>query len=231
MQRTAAQLLTEFSDTHNFLDSMSDEQKARLIAISSVRDFRQQKHIARLGDPVDGIYFIVKGGLRLESHSEDGERFLVGDLLAGDVFGFVAVLDGKPSVHDARTVGETAAVFVNGTQFRKFVYSDPDLTRRTIEIMCQRLRMALAMVERFAPGSQTSRVVRCLVASVDQLGFRPLRVHQTRISINQFDLAAMLSISRQSVHRVLKDLEETGIISVGYGVIDVHDLGRLRALQ
>jgi CRP-like cAMP-binding protein len=231
MQQTAAQLLGEFSDTHNFLDSMSDAQKARLVAISSVRSFPQQKQIAALGAPVDGIYFIVKGGLRLESYSENGERFLVGDLLAGDVFGFVAVLDGKPSIHDAKTVGDTLAVFVNGGHFRKFVYSDPDLTKRTIEVMCQRLRMALAMVERFAPGNQTSRVVRCLVAAADQLGFRPLRVHQTRISINQFDLAAMLSISRQSVHRVLKELEETGIISVGYGVIDVHDLGRLRTLQ
>ena len=100
----------------------------------------------------------------------------------------------------------------------------------TVEIMCQRLRMSFAMVTRFAPGSQTARVVRCLLAQIDMHGFRPKAGTRTTVSINQFDLAAMLSISRQSVHRVLKEIEEQGIIAIGYNVIEVYDLNRLRGL-
>ncbi|MEY8828522.1 Crp/Fnr family transcriptional regulator [Sedimentitalea sp. XS_ASV28] len=231
MAKSVAKMLGEFSDTHHFLDSMSEEQKGRLIAISSVRRLSHQQQVATLGEPVDGIFLIIEGSLRLESFSEDGERFLAGDFLAGDMFGFLAVLDGKPSVHDATALGETTVIFINGERFRQFVFTDTELTKRAVEILCQRLRMSLAMVTRFAPGNQTSRVVRCLVASADQLGFRPHAGHQIRITINQFDLAAMLSISRQSVHRVLKELEDDGLLSIGYGVINVHDLNRLRALQ
>lgn len=231
MAANAAGMFAKFSDTHQILDRMNASQKERLTRISSVREFTAKQQIASLSHPVDGIYFIVEGSVRLESYSEEGERFLVGDLQSGDVFGFLAVLDQKPSIHDATAVGPTTAIFVSGGHFRRFIYSDPELARSTIEIMCQRLRMSLLTLERFAPASMSSRVVRCLLLPMDSRGARPDAGTRRQIAITQFDLAAMLSISRQSVHRVLKDLEGQGIISIGYNVIEIHDVERLQALR
>lgn len=231
MTESIARLFRQFSDTHQIFDRLTPEQKTRLIAISSVRKFENRQQIATLCDPVDGIYFIVEGGIRLENISESGDRFLSGDLMAGDVFGFLSVLDGQPSIHDATSNGETTVVFVPANRFRNFIYSDPQLSRTTTMIMCQRLRMSLATFNRFAPGSLTARVARCLMSSIDQVGFREETGKRTQVLINQYDLAAMLSISRQSVHRVLKDLEMRGILKVGYNAIDVYDIAKLRSLQ
>ena len=41
------------------------------------------------------------------------------------------------------------------------------------------------------------------------------------VSITQADLAAMLGLSRQIVSRILKKLQETGLIEVGYGEIRI----------
>ncbi len=207
---------------------MDDVQKAALRQIASVRRLGNQQPVAMLGEKVDGVYLIVEGGVRLESFSESGDRFLVGDLQEGDLFGLLSVLEDDPSIHHACTLGEMVALFLPAAQFRRFIYSDPNLTRQMVELMCRRLRMSLIMVTRFAPGSLENRVARCLIALADSLGSRPDVGTQARVAINQFDLAAMLSVSRQSVNRVLKSLEAEGLIAGGYNTVEILDLDRLR---
>lgn len=231
MGEKARRLFESFQDTHQIIGRLADRHKNELANAAVVREIPNRQIIVPLGDAVDGVHFLIEGAIRLESHTESGDRFLVGDLLAGDVFGLLAVLDREPSIHHASAFGDTVTVFIPAERFRSIVYSDHELMREVIEIMCQRLRMSLIMVTRFAPGSQTSRVVRCLVAIADQLGFSAPEENHATLTINQFDIAAMLSVSRQSVNRVLKDLVSEGLISVGYNQIEVLDLRRLRDLQ
>lgn len=228
MQKNINQLLDEFSDTHRMIGRMKPEQRDALQAIASVRRLANQQHIAMLGEMVDGVYLIVEGGVRLESFSESGDRFLVGDLQAGDLFGLLSVLEDEPSIHHATAIGETVACYMPAKQFRSFIYADQELTRQMVELMCRRLRMSLVMVTRFAPGSLECRVARCLIALADNLGNRPETGKSAKVSINQFDLAAMLSVSRQSVNRVLKSLEADGTIMSGYNTVEILDLDRLR---
>lgn len=231
MAESVARLFEEFGDSHQFLNAMSAEQKQQLVTMSSVRTLANRQVIATLDAPADGIYFIVRGSIRLENIGENGDRFLSGDLLAGDVFGFLSVIDGNPPDHFASSHGRSTTVFVPAGQFRNFIYSDIGLTRAMLEIVCRRLRMSLITLNRFAPGSLTARVVRCLLTYVDQRGFRSEKPGRTQIAVNQYDIAAMLSVSRQSVHRVLKDLEASGILVIGYNAIDITDLQKLRALH
>ncbi|WP_180898116.1 Crp/Fnr family transcriptional regulator [Martelella soudanensis] len=231
MAESVAQLFRVFSDTHQFLGGMTSEQKEQLAALASVRKFANRQPIARLGAPVDGIYFIIRGSIRLENIVESGDRFLSGDLMAGDVFGFLSVLDGKRPSHHATSNGACTAIFVPAHQFREFIFSDLELTKAMLQFMCLRVRMSLISFNRFAPGSLTARVARCLLNYIDQLGFHPEKTNRKQIAINQYDIAAMLAVSRQSVHRVLKELEADGILEVGYNSIDIHDLPKLRSLQ
>ena len=51
-----------------------------------------------------------------------------------------------------------------------------------------------------------------------------------RIRLPQRTLAAMLGVHRQSLNKVMKDLERDGLVSVGYSEIEVLDEERLSAL-
>lgn len=228
MTKSIQQLLEDFSDTHQMVGRMNEAQKAALQAIASVRKLGNQHHMAMLGEKVDGVYLIVEGGVRLESFSESGDRFLVGDLQTGDLFGLLSVLEDEPSIHYALAMGDTVALFLPAAPFRRFIYADTELTRQMVELMCRRLRMSLVMVTRFAPGSLECRVARCLVALADNLGNFPEVNKKVDVAINQFDLAAMLSVSRQSVNRVLKLLEADGMILSGYNTVEICDLDQLR---
>ncbi|MOA35921.1 hypothetical protein D3C78_1574160 [compost metagenome] len=55
--------------------------------------------------------------------------------------------------------------------------------------------------------------------------------HARRVlQLPQEQLALLLSLSRQTTNQILKDLENQGILSLGYGEIEILDAQRLRAL-
>jgi CRP/FNR family transcriptional regulator, cAMP and macrophage regulator len=51
-----------------------------------------------------------------------------------------------------------------------------------------------------------------------------------RVLLPQRTLAAMLGVQRPSLNKVLKDLEERGLITLGYGRIEIKDAKGLEAL-
>ncbi|MGC3441032.1 helix-turn-helix domain-containing protein [Enterococcus faecalis] len=48
------------------------------------------------------------------------------------------------------------------------------------------------------------------------------------MQLPQEDLAAMLSLSRQTTNALLKELQTQGIVRLGYGEIEILDAQRLR---
>jgi CRP/FNR family cyclic AMP-dependent transcriptional regulator len=48
--------------------------------------------------------------------------------------------------------------------------------------------------------------------------------------VSQEQLAAMLSLSRQTTNQILQDFQQQGILRTSYGGIEILDLERLRAV-
>lgn len=212
------------------VEGLTTSQREKLADLARFRKFKTKEEIARFGEVLDGVYFIVEGTLRLEDFTEDGERFLFGNLEEGDAFGLLSVLDGQPADHYTSTVGETLTAFVTAQDFRDFVFSDIELSQRMMDFLCHRLRKTLLLVGRFAPGSQQNKVARCLVQFAEHSTAGQGNGTKIEIMVNQYDLASMLSISRQSVNRILRELVLDGIVKSNYNSLQILDLPRLRLL-
>jgi CRP-like cAMP-binding protein len=61
-------------------------------------------------------------------------------------------------------------------------------------------------------------------------GYGQLDEPRRVLQLPQEQLAAMLSLSRQTTNQILKDLQGQGILHLGYGEIEILDVQRLRAL-
>lgn len=223
MAKNAAELFNRFSDSHGLFSRMSAEQKESLASLGVVKTIPSGKLFIGIGDQVPGIYLINSGGFRLETISQDGTRFIVGNMYEGDVFGFLAVFDQSPAVHNISTLEDSECFFIPAEKFRHFVYSNQELMRWMIETLCQRLRMSLVSTARFAPGNITTRVARCLSANIARKPDGSKINKPIILKITQFDLASMLSVSRQTINGALKELEADKVIEIGYNQIGILD--------
>ena len=172
------------------------------------------------GDPGDALYGVRRGQIRIETGTTAGERLTIEVFGAGDLFGEIAVLDGRPRTADA-VAQEDAELFVlPRADFLKTLESDGRLAIRIIELLCARLRSTNERTEEMMFLPLSIRLARRLDALVQDFG--------AEVQITQDELAGLVGVTRESVNRQLQEWRASGIVTLGRGRILV-DRERLAA--
>src|SRR5690349_839930 len=94
----ARRLLAECS---LFRGLRSDERNS-LVARAHVRNFTAGENIFLMDSPGDSMLAVLSGSVRISVPSPEGKEIVLAILHAGEVFGEIAVLDGKGRTADAR---------------------------------------------------------------------------------------------------------------------------------
>jgi len=172
------------------------------------------------GDPGDALYGVRRGQIRIETGTTAGERLTIEVFGAGDLFGEIAVLDGRPRTADA-VAQEDAELFVlPRADFLKTLESDGRLAIRIIELLCARLRSTNERTEEMMFLPLAVRLARRLDTLVQDFG--------AEVQITQDELAGLVGVTRESVNRQLQEWRASGIVTLGRGRILV-DRERLAA--
>jgi signal transduction histidine kinase len=125
--------------------------------------FAAGQQIFKEGDPGDGTYVVKTGLVQISAVLENGERHVFSEVLPGDVFGEMAVLDHQPRSACASAEQETTAYFLPRDELLKLLKRSPELSLTMVQEISGRLREfnrqylrkvlhaeRLAMVGRFA---------------------------------------------------------------------------------
>ena len=196
------------------------EQAFRAVATS--RRHADGDLIHGRGDPPDGLYYIVRGKVRMSGVTPGGRELLLTVLEAGSWFGEISLLDGLPRTHDAHASGDTELLVVSQEAFDRLIGAQPELLREIIRLLCSRLRLAMRAIEDAMllplPARLAKRLLEAPVA--DGQGVR----------LPQEQLARLLATSRQTISGIVKAWERRGWVGVSYGQIMVIDREALAAL-
>lgn len=172
------------------------------------------------GEPGDALYGVRRGQIRIETGTAAGERLTIEVFGAGDLFGEIAVLDGRPRTADA-VAQEDAELFVlPRAEFLNALEHDVGLAIRIIELLCARLRSTNERTEEMMFLPLPVRLARRLLALAEDFG--------AEVQITQDELAGLVGVTRESVNRQLQEWRANGIVTLGRGRISV-DIERLSA--
>jgi CRP/FNR family transcriptional regulator, cyclic AMP receptor protein len=94
-------------------------------------------------------------------------------------------------------------------------------------LLVRKLRVALALLEDMALESPRVRLARCLVNLFEGYGRRKA-VPTDRVRVSQERLGMMLSVSRQTVNELLRQMEQESMVQCERGGVRILDPGRLR---
>nr|WP_318841070.1 Crp/Fnr family transcriptional regulator [Noviherbaspirillum aerium] len=201
----------------------------RLLAIAVLRRFGGGQRLFARGDPPDGLYCVVEGAVRITGIAESGKEALLAIIEQPHWFGEIALFDGQARTHDAWTEGATAILHFPQHALTELLASHPAYWREFGLLLAQKLRMTFLAVEEAALLSAAGRVARRLVAISEGYGEWKGRSRRG-IQVSQEQLALMLSLSRQTVNQILKQLEAQGVIRLSRGGIEILDIYHLRHL-
>jgi len=165
------------------------------------------------GEQSDVLYYIVKGSTTVFIEEEDGREIVLAYLNPGDFFGEMGLFDeevGRSAWVKARTECELAEISYN--RFRQLVEDEPTILFALASQMALRLRNTSRKVGHLAFMDVTGRVARTLL---DLCKEPDAMTHPDgmQIRITRQELGRIVGCSREMVGRVLKNMEEQGLIT------------------
>ncbi len=171
------------------------------------------------GDPGDALYAVRRGQIRIATGTEAGKRLTLNLLGSGDVFGEVALLDGRPRTADAAASEATELFMVRRRDFVSLLERRPAVAVRIIELLCARIRWMSDRMEESVLMPLHVRLARRLVALSEDYG--------DELHVSQEELAVFVGATRESVNRQLQAWRRRGLVELSRNRIRVVDRASL----
>jgi CRP/FNR family cyclic AMP-dependent transcriptional regulator len=140
-----------------FTRSELDRLAARLIE----RRVADRQMIFGRGEPGSSMMAVVEGRVRISITSATGRELLLGIVEPGQIFGELALLDGRPRSADACALGDCLLLSLDRREFLSVARQSPDTAIRLAEIVCARLRAANDQLEGVALLGVPARLGAC----------------------------------------------------------------------
>ncbi|MBM3516331.1 MAG: cyclic nucleotide-binding domain-containing protein [Alphaproteobacteria bacterium] len=132
---------------HFLLGRMTPEELDQLLAFARRRRYRAGEIVFRKGDPGDSLVGIVYGPIKISTLSDRGKETTFNILSPGDVFGEIALIDGRARTADATAMEDTELVIIARRDFVPFLERCTELCVRLMVVLCERIRWVTDLFE------------------------------------------------------------------------------------
>jgi len=179
------------------------------------------------GDPGDGLYCVLSGAVRFDTIAPSGKELIVALIEAPEWFGEIALFDGGVRTNDVWVDVPSTLLHLPLRHLTRMLASDPGLWEHLGRLVVRKLRVALSLLEDMALEPPRIRLARCLINLFEGYGQRKPEP-PCRVRVSQERLGMMLSLTRQTVNELLRQMEKESIIECERGGVRILDPGRLR---
>jgi CRP/FNR family transcriptional regulator, cyclic AMP receptor protein len=186
------------------------------------RSFRAGQVIYDEGEAGDVLYVIEAGHVELTRERPDGPR-VVARLGAGDLFGELSALLGRPRGHRAVAVGATRLLELDAGTFEAMCVARPEIAIRVIQSLAER---AVDLEQRLAAlgvDDLLRPLVRVLLRRAE-----PVESGR-RLATTLRALARESGLSLPEAHRALGQLLERRLVQLVDDVLQIPDAEALAA--
>ncbi|MCB1616761.1 MAG: cAMP-activated global transcriptional regulator CRP [Pseudomonadales bacterium] len=178
------------------------------------RRYPPKSTIIYAGDSSDSLFYIIKGSVTVLIEDEEGKEMIVAYLNKGDFFGEMGLfdqMDSRSAWVRAKTDCEVAEI--SYSKFVEISEEHPEVLYAIGRQMANRLRATTRKVGDLAFLDVTGRVARTLLDLCKQ---PDAMTHPDgmQIKITRQEIGRIVGCSREMVGRVLKTLEDQGLVSV-----------------
>ncbi|HET7314299.1 helix-turn-helix domain-containing protein [Salinisphaera sp.] len=201
---------------------------ARLEKLVDVgRKFARNVPLFTQGDRLTAIYVVGSGALKTSTMSADGLEQITGFHYPGDLLGLdgVAAMEHRCS---ATALEDSAVCRIPFERLDALLDDLPSLRRRLMRLMSQALSEDDQLLLTLGRKNSEGRIASLLVSLASRREMRGMSLSPVHLSMKRTDLANYLGMRIETVSRVLRRLQESGIICVHRSLVDILDFDALQ---
>jgi len=177
------------------------------------RHYPTKTIIIYAGDKPDVLYYIIEGSVAVLMEDNDGHEIVLAYLNKGDFFGEMGLFEQDTSRSAwVRARADCTLAEISYHKFRQITHQNPELIFKLSGQMANRLRKTSRKVGDLAFMDVTGRIARTLLDLCDE---PDALTHPDgmQIRITRQEIGRIVGCSREMAGRVLKELEERGLLT------------------
>jgi CRP/FNR family transcriptional regulator, cyclic AMP receptor protein len=188
--------------------ALNEQERHDLAAHAQLRSFAVNEPIFHIGDPGHGMMGVVVGTVRISLPTPKGREMILADLPAGELFGEIALLDGKPRSASATALTKCDLLVLERRDVLPFLERSPTACLNLMQLLCARIRRSDERMAEIAFFDLPARLARVLMRYAPE-GHSP-----PKVSLSQRELAEISGATRENVNRCLRHWQRCGILEM-----------------
>ncbi|WP_041546440.1 MULTISPECIES: Crp/Fnr family transcriptional regulator [unclassified Nocardioides] len=217
------------SEVDIFCD-LDDTEMDALAQAAPMRAYATGALVYTPHQPLETLFILKKGRIRIFRVSPDGRALTTAIIDPGTIFGEMVIVGQQMHDSFAEALDDVVVCVMTKADVRRLLLGDPRISARISETLGRRIG---ELEQKFSDAvfkSVPERIAGALVTLASATSGRPLgRGIQVRLTHEQ--LAALAATSRETTTKILGDLADQGLITLGRGRITILNRERLRVLS
>jgi CRP/FNR family cyclic AMP-dependent transcriptional regulator len=205
------------------------EQLAALDRRCRFRRLARNAHVVAYQDATTDVFFVTEGRVRVTIFSAAGREVTFRDFAAGEFFGELAAIDGKPRSASVVALTQAVVAAMPAATFRDVLRQYHSVTEAILKRLAGSVRMLSERVLEFSTLAVRSRIQAELLrlarggaGAGREAVIAPLPTHA--------EIASRVSTHREAVTRELNELARIGLVERRGRSLVVRDVERLEKL-
>ncbi|WP_257884851.1 Crp/Fnr family transcriptional regulator [Variovorax sp. RO1] len=201
--------------------------RAELMKSARLVRYRRRTQVLASDRRKRELLAVVSGCLEISNMNPQGRKYVNALLGPGQVAPLVRLLADVPLPYDYHAHEDSVIVHLPSDAVIALLDAEPVLWRDVAKLALQRQRLSVMLLQSQMLNSVRARVAATLTSVIHFYGMQVKAAASLPVRLSQYDLAAMLGLSRQTINKELGRLVAEGVIDMSYKRIRIVDPDKL----
>jgi CRP/FNR family transcriptional regulator len=185
--------------------------------------FNTGEIMIKQGSPASNALFLASGMAKNYYEGINGKNFILGILLPGTLIAGPGAYVNARYTYSVAALSPVQACFINFDVFRHLVKTNGNFAESMVQdISAKSLRTHIRMVN-LAQKKMPGRLAEALLYLSDEV----FKSDEFEMILSRQELGEMTNMVKESVVRIIKEMEESGVISISSSIIKILDKEKL----
>lgn len=210
-----------------FMD-LTDDEIEPIVELAKTRRYRGGSHVFMQGDPLNNVYFIHDGRVKIYKTDFHGKEQIVNVLQPGDMFPHAGFFRQDLCPAHAEVVDSAILIYIPIQSFEQFLIKNPEISVKLFKVLGDKIVDLQARLEEQILHNTYEQIIMLLLRLAKLYG-KQHEEYMTKLTTNftNRELANMIGSSRETVSRTLTQLKKKEMIQTtenGEIILDTESL-------
>ncbi|WP_442594451.1 Crp/Fnr family transcriptional regulator [Neobacillus sp. D3-1R] len=194
---------------------LNEQELEKIVDISLSRTWKKNSYIFLQGEPLDNVYFINEGKVKIYKSDVNGREQIVSMFKKGEMFPHVGFFRKGSYPANAEVLEKATLVVVPIAKFESVLIDNPELCIKVFKVLGEKIVDLQNRLEEQILNNTYEQIIKLLIRLGEKHGTK--NEDGTVTLKNEFtnkDLANMIGTTRETVSRTLTKMKKDELIEI-----------------